>query len=131
MLCSANNPSVVICSIARLPYVVVLPTTADSTYTQAILGVWSIVEVNLGIACACAMRLKPLITTYLPQLGIFSSRSRSKSRATAGKKKKSYQLHSIQKGSGDRLAGSKGIHVSREYEVDVERTHGSADKILI
>ncbi|KAK3389212.1 hypothetical protein B0H63DRAFT_389980 [Podospora didyma] len=116
----AIGSSVVICSIARLPYVIQLgETTADSTYTEAILGVWSIVEVNLGIFCGCSMRLKPLIVRYLPQLGLFSSRNTSghnniKSHGSWGTSKElrtdprkaqhTYQLHSVQKGSSDPLS---------------------------
>ncbi|PGH15073.1 hypothetical protein AJ80_05698 [Polytolypa hystricis UAMH7299] len=125
---------VIICSIARLPYVVILPNEPDATYYQAILGVWSIVEVNLGVICACAMRLKPLIKTYLPQLGIFSSRSRSTNN-NKNKSQHSYQLHSIQKGSAHAhpAAGSSDNHqVYRSYKIDdAEGTdNGSTDKIL-
>ncbi|KAG9252704.1 uncharacterized protein F5Z01DRAFT_675814 [Emericellopsis atlantica] len=101
---------VVVCSIARLPYAVVLPRTEDSTYTQAILGIWSIAEINLGIICACAMRFKSLIRTYLPQLQIFSSSSQGGKKQSKGPSTKglrmdqtdaqdscSYQLHSFQK----------------------------------
>ncbi|KAL4799577.1 hypothetical protein BDV19DRAFT_385345 [Aspergillus venezuelensis] len=111
--------AVVICSIARLPYVIILPTTADTTYTQAALGIWTVCELNLGIICACAMRFKSLIRTYLPKLSLFSSRSRSRtarnyhdgsrsagwrmqSEQGMGKRaRSSYQLHSVQKGNGD------------------------------
>ncbi|KAL6353831.1 hypothetical protein LRP88_12825 [Fusarium phalaenopsidis] len=77
----AAGSFVVICSIARLPYVLVLSKTQDATYTQAILGIWSIVEINLGIICACAMRLKRLVTTYLPSFAVFFSRSRGGSQS--------------------------------------------------
>ncbi|KAL8349176.1 hypothetical protein RB601_002007 [Gaeumannomyces tritici] len=42
----------------------------DLTWAEAVLGLWSVVEVNLGILCACAMRLKPLARAYLPRLGL-------------------------------------------------------------
>ncbi|KAL4952949.1 hypothetical protein BDW69DRAFT_200444 [Aspergillus filifer] len=119
--------AVVICSIARLPYVIILPTTADTTYTQAELGIWTVCEVNLGIICASAMRFKSLIRTYLPKISLFSSRSRSRTamgterqydpasrsagwRSQAGygngsqnakRMRGSYQLHSVQKGNSD------------------------------
>jgi len=118
---------VVICSIARVPYVVALGYTADVTYTEAILGVWTIIELNLGIFCACAMRMKPLVVKYLPQLGIFS---RSENKASAqgggsnninlGRGQHSYQLHSYQKGSADPVLDSGDIHVSHSYKVDVQ-----------
>jgi len=69
----ALGSGVVICSIARLPYVLQMSTDPDVTYVEAILGVWSIVEVNLGIICCAAMRLKPLLVRWLPQLSLFSS----------------------------------------------------------
>ncbi|KAL2851087.1 hypothetical protein BJY01DRAFT_245187 [Aspergillus pseudoustus] len=124
----ALGSGVVICSIARLPYVIVLPTTADTTYTQAVLGIWTIAEVNLGIICACAMRFKRLIATYLPKLSLFSSSADGNSRSRFGLRRRkgaavvyesrsdgfqpearrgghSYQLHSVQNGS----AGADGV----------------------
>ncbi|KAL5336002.1 hypothetical protein BJX70DRAFT_401060 [Aspergillus crustosus] len=145
----ALGSGVVVCSIARLPYVIVLPTTADTTYTQAVLGIWTIIEVNLGIICACAMRFKRLIATYLPKLSLFSSRSRSKTGAdkkggtgtgTPGNTYDtrsnrfrpegsggvhSYQLHSVQNGSRDVDGvggnGNKDISVYREFQVDIDQ----------
>ncbi|KAF2641024.1 hypothetical protein P280DRAFT_506681 [Massarina eburnea CBS 473.64] len=40
-------------------------------------GIWSIVEVNLGIICACAMRLKPLIVIYFLGLSLFPTNKSS------------------------------------------------------
>ncbi|KAL4801847.1 hypothetical protein BDV18DRAFT_148263 [Aspergillus unguis] len=140
----ALGSSVIVCSIARLPYVIRLSGNGDSTYTQAILGVWSIIEVNLGIICACAMRFKRLIATYLPRLSIFSSRSRSKSRSKGlargteeesgtNRARDGYRLHSVQVGKGSKK-GKTGISVYREFDVDVSRREqgdtGSTDMIL-
>jgi len=61
----AVGSAVVICSIARTPYVKALETATDLTYQEGILGVWSLVEINLGIVCGSAMRLTKLITTWL------------------------------------------------------------------
>lgn len=101
----------------------------DVTYTEAILGVWSIVEVNLGIICGAAMRLKPLLVRWLPQLGLFSSRTRSNGKSMGSSSmglrtdprpgQHNYQLHSVQKGSAG-LPGTsddKQIHVYREFDV--------------
>ncbi|KAK4220543.1 hypothetical protein QBC38DRAFT_188898 [Podospora fimiseda] len=103
---------VVICSIARVPYVRALVTNPDITYQEGILGIWSLVEVNLGIVCGCAMRLKKLIVAWLPKLGLGTSRGKSGSatpfgsagttlRGTQGNSQVAgkYQLHSIQKES--------------------------------
>ncbi len=105
---------------------------ADTTYTEAILGVWSIVEVNLGIICGAAMRLKPLLVRWLPQLGIFSSsqsKSNGKSLGSMGTSSRglrtdprNYQLHSIQKGS----AGP----ASSDFDISTEadgRSRGGSD----
>ncbi|KAJ5167926.1 uncharacterized protein N7482_003520 [Penicillium canariense] len=128
----ALGSGVIVCSIARLPYVLVLDKTDDVTYTEAILGVWSIVEVNLGIVCACAMRLKRLITTYLPRLSLFSSNPYSAGKTTyesglnrfqpVDRGQHSYQLHSIQNGSANPLFDSKDISVHQSFKVDIEST---------
>ncbi|KAK3333295.1 hypothetical protein B0T19DRAFT_398990 [Cercophora scortea] len=134
----AVGSGVVICSIARLPYVLILSHDDDLTYTEAILGVWSIVEVNLGIICGAAMRLKPLIVRYLPQLGLFSSRrgGGSKSYGSWGagkdlgggtdprKTQHSYQLHSVQKGSANPLSDDGNIRVHHEYNIRKEKGAG-------
>ncbi|KAK3692761.1 hypothetical protein B0T22DRAFT_436008 [Podospora appendiculata] len=120
----AVGSGVVICSIARLPYVLLLSHDDDLTYTEAILGVWSIVEVNLGIICGAAMRLKPLIVRYLPQLGLFSSRK-------GGSK-------SVQKGSVNPISDDGNIHVHQDYNIRKEKdsrarvdsSDGSTNKIL-
>ncbi|KAL2809112.1 hypothetical protein BJX63DRAFT_372421 [Aspergillus granulosus] len=153
----ALGSGVVICSIARLPYVIVLPTTADTTYTQAVLGIWTIAEVNLAIICACAMRFKTLIATYLPKISLFSSSSGDKSHLRSGLRKRkgavmydsrsdrfqpegrrgghSYQLHSVQSDSagvdvdgGVGSLGKKDISVYREFQVDIDVGRQNSDR---
>ncbi|CAI7579420.1 uncharacterized protein N7487_006263 [Penicillium crustosum] len=144
----ALGSGVIICSIARLPYVLLLGKTADTTYTEAILGVWSLVEVNLGIICACAMRFRRLIAVYLPRLSLFSSRSHGTAKITEDTPiinrfqpknsggQHSYELRSVQDGHVNPFAGTKDISVHRSFQVDEERTHAyrgsndSGDKIL-
>ncbi|PLB41640.1 uncharacterized protein BDW47DRAFT_99445 [Aspergillus candidus] len=132
--------AVTVCSIARLPYVIKLSKDPDVSYTEAILGIWSVVEVNLGIICACSMRLKQLLRVYLPQLGPPSSNPPSgklstyeswgnRFRPDGGSAQHSYQLHSVQNSSVDPCVGSKDIAVSRTFNMDVE-DRGSTDKIL-
>ncbi|KAL2173025.1 uncharacterized protein P884DRAFT_213180 [Thermothelomyces heterothallicus CBS 202.75] len=142
----ALGSGVVICSIARLPYVRKMFNDTDTTYTEAILGVWSIVEVNLGIICGAAMRMKPLLMRWLPQLSLFSSTAKSKSngksphgflgtssaalRTDPRKAQHTYQLHSIQKGSAKPISQDSDIHVYREYDVTTEhdgRSRGCSD----
>ena len=140
LLCLGSG--VVVCSIVRLPQVLALDTspgsTVDITYEEGVLGVWSIIEVNLGIVCGCGMRLKQLIVRYLPRLGMgswgssakrsqgntsgmqtgdFASRSENGGHVHGTKQDGKYQLHSIQKGGKD------------ETFVNVE-DGGSTDSIL-
>lgn len=95
---------------------------------------WSIVEVNLGIICGAAMRLKPLLTQWLPQLGLFSSwsKNRTKSFGSMGTSSRglrtdprpaqhTYQLHSVQKGSVHLGGDDSHIHVYRQFDVTTER----------
>ncbi|KAL4936885.1 hypothetical protein BDV06DRAFT_232949 [Aspergillus oleicola] len=145
----ALGSGVTICSIARLPYVIRVGHNRDSSWTQAILGTWSIIELNLGVICACLMRFKPLIKNYMPWLDLFSSRTRSRTmrgqtydssrRFRSGygyghghghsRGKSSYQMHSIQRGNGDAgefppdvsVVERGDIEVKREFKVDVQR----------
>lgn len=144
LTCSLAH-SVVVCSIARLPHVLLISKNSDVTYTEAILGIWSIVEINLGIICGTSMRLKPFIVTYLPKLNVFSSKQRSTERSyapwkdvlsKADKGQHAYQLHSIQQGSKEPVSSygsnSRNIHVHEEITVFVDgdtrsRRHQSAD----
>jgi hypothetical protein len=79
---------VIICSTGHLSYVKVA-NDSDVTYTEALLGVWSIVKVNLDIMCGAAMRLKPLLVRWMPQLGEFSSSIRT--RKSGGKSTTSFE----------------------------------------
>jgi hypothetical protein len=142
-----NLLSVIVCSIARLPYVLLLDKTEDVTYTEAILGIWSMVEINLGIVCACAMRMKRLIATYLPRLSLFSSNPSNTAKTSHGsdlrrfqpngRGQHSYQLHSLQGSSVDPFNDPKGIKYHQSFKVDVQSKDGgggdaaSTDKILI
>ncbi|KAK4084358.1 uncharacterized protein Triagg1_838 [Trichoderma aggressivum f. europaeum] len=135
----AMGSGVVIRSIARLPYVLILDKTADVTYTEAILGVWSIVEINLGITCGCAMRSKSLAVKYLPQLGFFSSNPQESETHDSRRKglhkdedsaQRSYQLHNVRK---DRIELEFDSGMSDSYRPGLrsrDSDNGSTDKIL-
>ncbi|KAJ5593124.1 hypothetical protein N7537_010028 [Penicillium hordei] len=141
----ALGSSVVICSIARVPYMLHYGNTADSTNTEAVIGIWSMFEINLGIICACAMRLKGLISTYLSRFSLFSPRAIAKLSEEAAierfqpkgeRARHSYQLHSIQVGNYGPFKGTKHISVHQAFRIDEERPHvcrgdnDSAERIL-
>ncbi|KAJ3540210.1 hypothetical protein NM208_g5164 [Fusarium decemcellulare] len=133
--------AVLIASIARAPYVKIMATHLDFTRKQAEAGVWSLVELNIGIVCNNLMRLKPLLNRFLPRLLTilgFSGRSskrqgESSSRANGnwrvgGRPSHSYQLRSLERG------GSKK-HVIQEVgfqssDKEHSRQNGSTDSIL-
>ncbi|KAL6829658.1 hypothetical protein J3E69DRAFT_365236 [Trichoderma sp. SZMC 28015] len=135
----AIGSGVVVCSIARLPYVLILDKTTDVTYTEAILGVWSIVEINLGITCGCAMRLKSLAVKYLPQLGFFSS-NKHESEAHDSRRKglhkdgdnaqRSYQLHNVRNERVEPGFDSGINDLYRPGPGSRDSDNGSTDKIL-
>ncbi|KAJ6183587.1 hypothetical protein N7519_004888, partial [Penicillium mononematosum] len=127
----ALGSSVVICSIARVPYMLSYNTSIHSTKTEGVIGIWSLFEINFGITCACAMRLKRLISTYLPRLSLFSSRGAAAlSEETPverhvpqrGRVRQSYQLHSIQDGNSSPCISPKHISVHQTFQID-EHTH--------
>lgn len=103
-----------------------------STNTEGVIGIWSLFEINLGIICACAMRLKRLISVYLLRFSLFSSRGTAKlSEETPGERfqpkgnrgQHSYQLHSIQDGNSSPCISPKHISVQQTFQMDVERMH--------
>jgi hypothetical protein len=52
----------------RLYYSVVVNDSKDGTWSGFQLWTWEAVEVDLGIACACAPALKPLLLRWFPKL---------------------------------------------------------------
>jgi hypothetical protein len=104
--------------------------------------VWSIVEINLGITCGCAMRLKSLVVKYLPQLGFFSSSTRESETHESRRKglyrdgdntQHSYQLHDVRKEStepGFDSGNGDEFHSYRPGPRSRGSDNGSTDKIL-
>lgn len=52
----------------RLPYIVSLGSSKDATWDSVIVSIWSAIELNTAIICACAMTLKPLMNRICPRL---------------------------------------------------------------
>ena len=63
----------------RLYYSIVVNDSKDGTWTSFQLWTWEAVEVDLGIACACAPALKPLLLRWFPKLmhSVFGANSSS------------------------------------------------------
>lgn len=77
---------VCIAGAMRVYYSIVVNDGQDGTWTGFDLWTWEAVEVDLGIACACAPAVKPLLIRWFPQLmasifGASSSHTANPSRA--------------------------------------------------
>ena len=77
---------VCIAGAMRVYYSIVVNDGQDGTWTGFDLWTWEAVEVDLGIACACAPAVKPLLVRWFPRFmasvfGGSSSRTANPSRA--------------------------------------------------
>ncbi|KAF5018397.1 hypothetical protein F66182_9626 [Fusarium sp. NRRL 66182] len=136
--------AVLIASIVRAPYVQIFATNPDFTLKQAEAGIWSLVELNMGIVCNNLMRLKPFLNRYLPQLLSFLGLTSGKSKQTGdnsartssnwrGRPPHSYQLHSVGKGDNDKSHNKEPRaheHVFEDLDKEPSRQNGSTDSIL-
>ncbi|KAF3764795.1 hypothetical protein M406DRAFT_331113 [Cryphonectria parasitica EP155] len=99
----------VVASIVRIVYVTAIQNDVDTTYAEARVGVWSSVEVNIGIMCVSMARLKPFMQRYFPNfLSLGSSHGNSNYKGassygpnTSGRRPtyNAYELHSVQPSS--------------------------------
>lgn len=59
---------VTIVSLLRLHSLVHFRNTTNPTYDYYSIGYWTIIEINIGIICACMPSIRVLITYFFPQL---------------------------------------------------------------
>lgn len=57
-----DTDSVCITSVIRLPYLYFAAGSADVTWNVAAVAMWSGIELNVAIICACLLVMKPLLT---------------------------------------------------------------------
>lgn len=72
--------------IGRTYYLIKLGITYDTSWTGFDLLVWTIIELHLGIICACAPSLRAFFRRYLSHMfsqSYLSSRSKSRSKSRA------------------------------------------------
>lgn len=123
--------SVIVISTVRIIYVYHLISNPDATYNQATACIYSTVEMNGGVICACIALLKPFFQQYMPWVLSMSSRSGSNSGSRKfkffGKRKgdDSYELRSTDAdadadearvSNGNNKSGRQ-IAITREYSV--------------
>jgi|SRR5689334_8531472 hypothetical protein len=121
-----------------------MATNPDFTRKQAEAGVWSLVELNMGIVCNNLMRLKPFLRTYLPRVLTFlglTAKSKpqgenpSKSSGNwRGRPSHSYQLNSLEHEDPHHKSFRKEPSVDEaafgDLDKEPSRHNGSTDDIL-
>ena len=110
-------------------------TNPDVTWTQASAAIFSVLELNLGVACNSMARLKPFIRMHFPQwAGSFgnsnhtpagyhrSDRNKGELPLRGDKVSHSYQLGSIEWKNRHAAAENQGkdIHIMDEFQVEFE-----------
>ena len=60
--------SVCVISLIRLPSLIAFARSDDPTWDEAPVAVWSCVELNMAIICACCMTLRPLALRLWPHI---------------------------------------------------------------
>lgn len=123
-----------IASIVRIAYVRAMVDNPDVTFTQCSAGVWSVLEMNLGILCNSLAALKPFVRRYLPSLftktdSDESNRDTSRSSPKHSKARRSrpwghsYYLHSVddcEKGQHQVHGGKDDIVVTEQFTVEYD-----------
>jgi hypothetical protein len=101
----------------------------DSTYNIAKACIFSTIELNGGVICACAALLKPFIQRHMPWILSFSSRNGSGDRSKVQKlkmfrKRKNGEKYSLRSADADKDASrqandklNRQIAVTRSYSV--------------
>lgn len=68
-LLSNVNPSVTVVSIVRLQFLVNLGSSANPTFDQVDVSIWSTVEIDTGIICTCLPSIRLFLIRVFPVLG--------------------------------------------------------------
>ncbi|KAF1964546.1 hypothetical protein BU23DRAFT_492296 [Bimuria novae-zelandiae CBS 107.79] len=93
----------VVASIGRIAFIADIHGNPDITYVEARVGVWSAVELNVGILGASLARLKPFVQRYFPSLSTSVGgvprygKSSGYEDAKPRPERDAYLLHSIQR----------------------------------
>ncbi|XP_014552708.1 hypothetical protein COCVIDRAFT_41175 [Bipolaris victoriae FI3] len=89
----ALGSGVVVISTVRIIYVYSMISNPDSTYNIAKACIFSTIELNGGVICACGALLKPFIQRHMPWILSLSSRNGSGNRSRV-RKFKMFRKHS-------------------------------------
>ncbi|OCK80000.1 hypothetical protein K432DRAFT_298591 [Lepidopterella palustris CBS 459.81] len=138
----ASGSMVVIASSIRVKYILQLRGVKDVTYIEGNAGLWSAVEVNVGLICNCMVVMKPFFRRHLsgllgspgtnsthapPFSGIGSQSSRFKRKSIPP----SYRLGSMDRfthpGNGGLQVPPRSINVSQTFSVVRHKANGDFD----
>lgn len=59
---------VIIVSVLRIPSIVAIGYSTDPSWDAVNIAIWSSIELNTAIVCACSMTLKPLVHRFFPRM---------------------------------------------------------------
>ncbi|OJJ42456.1 hypothetical protein ASPZODRAFT_76724 [Penicilliopsis zonata CBS 506.65] len=97
-----------IVSCIRLATLFVLENTSDLTWTTVNPLLWSVIELNLGIAGGCMTALRPFVRQYFPRLlGLTSRGQKDYSNSRSRSRSHSHPLQSLPSASRPDFTGNK------------------------
>lgn len=101
----------VIFPIVRSAYVRTYTDSPDTTWNQALMSVWAILEINIGLICNSLMMLKPFVRHHMPA---FASRlfGRSTQSGAGGSDHRSNGNGGNSSDRYGRTAAAAGLHGS-------------------
>ncbi|KAH8884163.1 hypothetical protein GQ53DRAFT_698326 [Thozetella sp. PMI_491] len=120
MFCVGTFVTVV--SILRLQALVTFANSQNPTWDNLMVGLWSTIEINVGIFCVCMPALRLLLVRTIPALGssinsrAYATGSKLHSNPSSQARSHNHSNHPPQGGTG--LEGSpKGIMYHQRYSV--------------
>jgi hypothetical protein len=102
---------VIIASAARISSLLNDDTNTDFTWVTADFDIWTVLEVSIGIICACAPAIRPLIQKAFPKL-LATVLSGNRTMRTAVEREMDRPVSAIELGT--RHAGSDDIEAGEE-----------------
>lgn len=119
-------PSACAASVVRLPYLLILNHSDDYMYGQWGILIWSCVELNLGIACACIPTLKALLRKLRPGSstgGSSGDTGSSKAKGSQTIESGTHQLRSLQ---AEQVDGERN-----DQTPDIEAQLNSSQEMIV
>jgi hypothetical protein len=127
-----------IIGILRMYYLYRATVSTDLTYDNVAAAMWSAIELNVGIVCACVPALRPVVAKVLPSLVAKTRSWTGTGKRAAGRaevvpertsddqdlvirKEPATKWRDLEEGRNDENASDTGsIHVKREWSIIME-----------